>query len=429
MKIITSASTTSLNEHLPRQAGKAIQLLESAGYECYLVGGGVRDALMGIPPKDIDIATIANPNQVKAVFASFDLYETGIKHGTVSVRLDGLLIEITTYRVDGNYINGRHPNAVTFAKSISQDLSRRDFTINALAFNKRVGLIDMYGGADDIKGRVIRAVGEPSKRFSEDGLRILRGLRFASTLAFLIDDATYNGMLQTKNCLTKISGERITAELRRMLVGENAAYSLRLSLELFEVITPTVFSKYNKSEWEQQIRLVTALPKNPNLRLSALLCKNNWSVQDRLTALASLRVTLKLDNASVHEITSQITSFDITLDDSEVWLKQILSRLGEDSFHDFILLKRGEATVKNTSTALIDLLEVRAGELIKNGSCLSLKQLDINGNDLILLGIPPGKEVGLVLDKLLSAVIEGQVDNSKKLLLQYAKLCRSHVKM
>ena len=212
---------------LPVAVSSAIQKLNSAGFEAYAVGGCIRDSLLEYQPDDWDITTSATPSEMQAVFAEYRTVETGLQHGTLMVLLDGMSLEITTYRVDGTYSDGRHPDGVSFTRALSEDLRRRDFTINAMAYHPKTGLVDLYDGQADLAAAIIRCVGEPYRRFEEDALRILRALRFSSTLGFAMDDATAQALRALSSTLTKVSVERITTEFVKLLCGKDAENVLR----------------------------------------------------------------------------------------------------------------------------------------------------------------------------------------------------------
>ena len=265
---------------LPSQVHTALDRLEAAGWEAFVVGGAVRDALRGCAAGDWDITTNAEPEQVERVFSGERLIETGLRHGTVTVLLDGLPLEITTYRVDGGYSDHRRPDSVTFTRSLRDDLLRRDFTMNALAYNPQTGLVDICGGAEDLARGVVRCVGEPERRFREDGLRILRALRFASVLGFTIEPETAAAIHRCAELLRYLAAERVLSELTKLLCGQNAGAVLREFSDVLAVPIPELrpmfgFAQHNphhdRDVWQHTVAVVEHIPPEPVLRWAALL--------------------------------------------------------------------------------------------------------------------------------------------------------------
>lgn len=260
---------------LPSQVHTALDSLEAAGWEAYVVGGAVRDALRGRPAGDWDITTNAEPAQVERVFAGERLIETGLKHGTVTALLDGLPLEITTYRVDGDYTDHRRPDTVHFTRSLREDLLRRDFTMNALAYNPRMGLVDICGGAEDIAHGIVRCVGEPDRRFQEDGLRLLRALRFASVLGFQIAQETAAAIHRSRALLQYLAAERVQSEFTKLLCGQNVGAVLREFADVLAVLIPELqpmfgFEQHNpyhdRDVWLHTVAVVEHIPPEPVLR-------------------------------------------------------------------------------------------------------------------------------------------------------------------
>ena len=387
-----------MNIVLPHPVLRAISMLNAAGYEAYLVGGCVRDQLMEKSPVDWDIATSALPEQTLAVFAEHRTIETGLRHGTVTVILADLPLEITTYRVDGDYTDGRHPDSVAFTPSLAEDLRRRDFTMNAIAFHPDDGFIDPYGGCADIQQEIIRCVGHPVKRFAEDSLRILRGMRFAATLGFRIEEETANAIHQRASTLERVSIERITAEFKKMICGNFAADILYGFPDVIAVFLP-----------ELKIRSIdtfyNALPNVSRTRLAALFRQDDLSLE---TVDKALR-RLKLDTQTIREVRLLLADYtSISYDD--VGILRLLNRLGPKLIFDyFAVTSAEEATV------------LRTRQLIHAGACFSLATLAVNGRDLMDCGISPGPAVGESLEKLLDAVISGQCANTKNDLIAYIK--------
>ena len=384
---------------LSEQAEKALRLLHGHGYEAYIVGGCVRDFLLGMQPKDIDITTNAEPPQIKSVFSSFQTVDTGVRHGTVTVLIDGKSFEITTYRIDLGYSDGRHPDAVRFTPSLYEDAARRDFTMNALAYNSEEGLVDYFGGAADIRAKTIRCVGEPARRFQEDALRILRALRFASTL----------GSLQRR-----ISAERVTEELRRLLCGAHAESVLcRYSAVLFPCLPEL------QTLDARALRLTAAVCGNVRpffpLRLAALFCR--LSSEAASAALARLRIEKK-ERAYVSAL---LARFADVPDPARPAVRRLLGELSSQLFFDLIALKRADCTARDDEKTLSLLVETErcATQVVSDGDCCTLHTLAVRGADFAVLGIR-GAAVGRLLKALLDAVIDGRMPNDRAVLIRYA---------
>ena len=266
--------------NIPSKAKTIITLLENAGFEAFCVGGAVRDSIMGLNPTDWDITTSASPEDTVMVFKDYKTVDTGLKHGTLTVVIDKTPFEVTTYRVDGDYNDNRHPENVHFTKNLINDLSRRDFTVNALAYNDKTGLVDLYGGQEDIYNSIIKTVGNPSARFQEDGLRIMRALRFASVLGFTIESETAKAIHDNKDLLKNISAERLAVELSKLVCGKNAFNILTEYWDVLSVFIPEIksavgFKQYGKKHaydvWEHICHTVDTIPQDKVLRLTMLL--------------------------------------------------------------------------------------------------------------------------------------------------------------
>ncbi len=352
----------------PSYIQTAISLLEAAGHEAYVVGGALRDALLGNEPYDWDITTDALPEEMLEIFKKFDSYTTGIKHGTLSVIMEGHAVEITTFRVDGTYTDSRHPDAVTFTPSLREDLARRDFTVNALAYSPKTGLVDLFGGKEDLENRVIRAVGDPEKRFTEDALRILRGFRFASKLGFTIEENTLRGMEKCREGLRNIAAERIAHELQGIVVGKNAYETLRL----MQIPVDPELSN---------------LPPEFPIRMAFLL-KND------LTPLPKLR----LSNATVKHIKTLVSLLPLAEKaESDYEVRKIMAKAGEYASDLCVLAK-----------------------IPKPNGCLSLSELAVDGKMLTEMGYK-GKEIGELLQFLFDEVLRHPEANKKDILLDKLK--------
>lgn len=365
---------------MPACPQAAIARLNAAGYEAFAVGGCVRDALLGLPPQDWDIATAALPREVETVFADCRVVETGLRHGTVTVLFDGQPLEITTYRVDGAYADGRHPDGVTFTPSLSEDLKRRDFTVNAMAWHPESGLFDPFDGKKDLKNGVLRCVGEATCRFHEDALRILRALRFAATYGFVIEKDTAVAVRALAARLHMVSAERVREELFKLICGRWAHRVLREF--------PTVLPFEN----------------------GAALCD---APQDLCCRLALLHFTadelraLKTDTATVRRVERLTEGLSLPLSCERVTLLQALGLLGEQDLR-LVLSVRGDGEVQKALAALL-----------AEDPCYTLRQLAVNGRDLLEMGFR-GAAVGAMLEKLLAAVMDADCPNERDALLAYA---------
>jgi len=435
--------------NVPRQVNMVLKALEGHGYEAFIVGGCVRDAIMGIEPKDYDVTTSALPEETKEIFRDFHVIETGIKHGTVTVMVDKEPIEITTYRIDENYVDNRHPENVRFTRSLKEDMARRDFTMNAIAYNPACGLVDYYGGVEDIQRGVIRAVGEADKRFEEDALRIMRALRFSAVTGFIIEENTAEAALRHKDFLNNISAERIQVELVKLLCGKDARRVLMDYTDILAVILPELlemkgFDQCNAYHiydvLEHTAVAVANTPAEPVLRLSALLHdtgKPETFFQDCTGVghfyghnLASKRIAedllerLKFDNDTKEKVLLLVEKHDMQIKAEETAVKRALNKLGEENFRNLIALARADNKAQNPIIVKrqehFDKLLAIAEEIILKEECFSLKALAVNGRDLMEIGFKPGPELGKALENLLEAVISGEIENKKEELLKKA---------
>ncbi len=426
-------------------AEKALRLLDEAGFEAYLVGGCVRDDLMGIRPHDYDITTNALPEDLKRVFSGFRLVLDGEKHGTVAPVIDGQLIEITTFRADGNYSDGRHPDAVSFSGRLEDDLMRRDFTVNAMAWSEKTGLIDLHHGADDLSRGILRAVGEPEKRFREDALRILRGMRFASRLGFELERETSGAMHDVAPGLIQISRERIFAELTGVLEGAHAMRVLSDFHDVLFTVIPELFPLYmcpQKSVyhiydvWEHTLHVLDAVsPRTPVLVWSALLhdCgKPQVRVRDRkgfdhypqhqpvgAKLAESILLNLKVSNVFLRDVCTLVQYHDepVKADTARV----LMYRVGPERFEQLISLRRADLLghalpkVQKELDALPGAME-RYRLAIENHECVSLKDLAVNGDDMMALGLR-GPEIRETMERLLMMVLRDEIANEREILL------------
>lgn len=371
-----------MKNQLPHPVQWAINRLLSCKYEAYAVGGCVRDMLLGRTPHDWDVCTSASPREVIDCFADVRVVATGIKHGTVTAVLDGQPVEITTYRVDGGYADHRHPDNVCFTASLREDLARRDFTINAMAYHPQKGLMDFFGGQEDLKLGVIRCVGDPDIRFAEDALRMLRALRFASRFGFEIEPGTADALLCHREELRHVAAERVLAELAGIdWAGVDARY-----LPLVQVVIPEL----------KAIDVRPGLPPEPEVRLAALL--------KGLHAGAILH-RLKAPKAMMERVAVLAREISLWVPPDDVSVRRLLSRLGPEAAKQLLVLQ-------DNAEAMETLRQVLA-----RGDVYTLAQLDVNGNDMKKIGLD-GKAIGWALEGLLAKVIDGELPNERSKLMR-----------
>lgn len=411
------------------------------------MGGCVRDVLRNVSPNDYDVATSALPSQVISAFSDVPVNETGIKHGTVTVLWDGLSVEVTTYRVDGEYADGRHPRQVSFTRSITEDLARRDFTVNAMAWEPDGGLLDPFQGQQDLKAGILRCVGDPFKRFSEDGLRILRLLRFASVLGFSVEAETDRAARELKERLNMVSEERIREEFVKLLCGESVfpvltAYPQIVGVFLPEIRPAVGFDQRNYHHvydvYTHICHVVASVPAVPSLRLAAFfhdIAKPETFFADQAgvghfyghasrSADIADRVLgrLKVDNRTRSAVVSLVRHHDSPMEPNEKTVRRRLNKHGPGGFFDLVSLARGDnlaqAPEYRGRQAVFDQLEAIALRILKEKQCFSLKDLAVKGEDLLALGYE-GRAVGNALRFLLAAVLDGECVNERDALLQY----------
>jgi len=437
--------------NLPPQVNTAFDLLEAAGYEAFLVGGAVRDYVRdNSPAKDWDITTNALPEQVEEVFAGFHLIETGLKHGTVTVVIDHEPLEITTYRIDGDYTDHRHPDSVSFTRNLKDDLERRDFTMNALAYNPKTGVVDLVGGKADIASGLVRCVGDPDRRFQEDGLRMLRALRFASVHDMAIEDATAAAIHRNKDLLKGIAAERILVELTKMLCGQGVADILRGFADVLAVPIPELtpmfgFEQHNphhdKDVWNHTIAVIESISCEPVLRWAALLhdigkpscfsiaedgIGHFFGHADRSTTMAeSILSRLRFDNPSKERIVRLVRYHDMPITADRKPIKRLLSKHGEDATRQLIELHKADtlgqsAICRHRLETFEDACAV-IDELLQEENCFSLKDLAINGHDMMTLGFQ-GPAIGHVLQECLDAVLDERISNEHEALMTFVNM-------
>lgn len=424
-------------------------MLESDGHAAFIVGGCVRDAIMKKEPSDWDICTSALPEQVIACFAQYPVIKTGLKHGTVTVVVDGENFEITTFRVDGDYTDHRRPDSVAFTAKIDDDLSRRDFTMNAIAYNPRTGIVDPFNGAADITKGIVRCVGDSDARFDEDALRIMRALRFSAVLRFSISQNTAESMRAKKHLLYNISAERINAEFSKLLLGTDTVKVLReftpIITEFLPEIQPSVgFEQFNPYHiydvWEHTLESIGFSAPDLILRLTMLfhdlgkpLCfvRDGKGIghfvghQDYSRDIAETALTrLRFDNETIRSVTELVKNHDTTIESSTRSVKRCLNRMGEEQFLRLLRVKESDIQAQNPELVQQRLqetanLRVICSRIIQEKQCFSLKDLAVSGRDLIGLGIPEGKEIGVFLKFALDAVMREEIGNTRGELLRY----------
>ena len=431
---------------MPEHVREILEALEGAGFAAFCVGGCVRDSLLGREPEDWDITTSARPEEVLALFGA-EALPTGLRHGTVTVRRPGGHAEVTTFRRDGVYTDHRRPESVRFTDSLEEDLARRDFTVNAMALSLRGELRDPFRGREDLAAGRIRCVGEPARRFGEDALRILRGLRFAAVLGFAIEPETAAALSAARGDLTAIAPERILTELRKLLGAERPSAVLREFPEVFGVFWPELLPMvgYNQRNfhhcydlWEHTLHALDAVPGEESLRFAALLhdvgkpeCFSlgadgvghfyGHAAKSAERADAML-ARLRAPNALREEVTELIRRHDTPLPGiPEANLRRLLRRLGEGRLRRLIALQRADNLAQAPEyraerAAGLDAVLERLDAILAEDACFSLRQLAVNGRDMLALGLR-GREIGGALDFLLNEVVEGRLPNEREALL------------
>ena len=434
-------------ERIPENVKEILQKLEAAGYEAWCVGGAVRDMLLGREPGDWDVTTNALPETVMELFAPHAV-ATGLQHGTVTVG-GGRGVEITTYRRDGEYLDNRRPESVEFTSSLREDLARRDYTINAIAMDRRGNLYDPWDGQKDLAGGMIRAVGDAATRFGEDALRIMRGLRFAARLGFSIEEQTSEAIHRCAPLLKNIAVERLNVEMTGLLCGEHVAQILLEYPDVLGVFMPEILpcvgfdqrSKYHIYDvWEHTAHAVEAVENQPVLRWTMLmhdLGKPDTFTVDQngaghfyghfhesVNKAKAIMDRLRFDNRSKQQILTLVERHDSVLALTDRTVRRNLSRYGEEILRLLLKVKRADnlahAPEYRDRSELIDQWEQLLNVELASGSCFSLGQLAVKGNDLIELGIK-GKQIGEMLNELLSQVIDEKLPNDKMILIEYVK--------
>lgn len=439
--------------NIPNNVQFIIDTLYNNNYEAFMVGGCVRDALLGLMPKDYDITTSSTPDITQKLFDK--TIPTGIKHGTITVVIDGENLEVTTYRTEGKYLDNRRPESVSFVSDIKEDLSRRDFTINALAYNNKVGLIDYFNGIDDLNNKTIRAVGDADKRFKEDALRMLRAIRFSCQLGFNIEASTYNAIKLNYKLIKNISMERIRDELCKILITDSPCTGLNLLKDtgILEIILPDIYAlveytprcnNHNRDVFNHTLNVISNTNNDLLLRLSALFhdvgklntlkelsnghCYFPGHAQEGARTCRPILSELKFDNDTIDRVSKIIfdhlvLNVDLMPTDGEV--KRLLRRVGKKDIFTLFQLQRADINSLWDPIPFlkkVDFTENRVKYIIKNNEPLYIKDLAITGSDLIAeLNIKPGKLVGEILTFLLESVLDDKNLNTKERLLEIAK--------
>lgn len=436
---------------IPASARHILETLTGAGHEAYLVGGCVRDLLRGTEPHDWDICTSARPEETKACFAGRQIVETGLKHGTVTVLEEDSPCEVTTYRTEGPYSDSRRPDYVQFVSSLEADLARRDFTMNAIALGLDGCLRDPFGGAEDIKSELIRCVGEPGRRFQEDGLRIMRALRFGAVLGYEIEENTARAIHNDRAILRRVAAERINAELCQLLPGSRAGSILQqypdVLCQFWPELGPLVVLEQNTpwhcwGGWEHTIRAVEAAPANLILRLTMLLhdigkpsCRSTdengidhfYGHPAASAKLAGQMLrALKFDNRTRERVVTLVEYHNLQIPCLERSIRKWLGRLGPETFFQLLDVKRADAMGQAREKvkgrlAELDEMQAIAEAVIAQGQCFTLRNLTVNGRDILAAGVLPGPEVGRVLNGLLEQVLSGELPNERDILLTSIK--------
>ena len=434
--------------YLPPQVQFCISALENAGFAAYAVGGCVRDACLGLTPQDYDLCTAAAPEEICAVFAGFPLVKAGEKHGTIGVVMDGAVYEITTFRTEGGYADSRHPDWVAFVPDVNLDLARRDFTVNAMAYSPTRGFADPFGGRADLESQVLRAVGDPDLRFTEDALRILRGARFSVKYGLSPETETFRAMLQLAPRLQNIAAERIFDELCKLLPllkADDLAVFAPILTQILPELAPTVgFDQKNSHHrydvYTHSAHVVEAVPATLSLRWAALLhdvgkpaCfsldlqgKGHFYGHAKQSAQMAAQILrrLKAPNVLREEVVQLVELHMTKIEPEKKVVRRWLSRLGEEGLTSLLLLQEADMSGKGTGrpAETVQFSQIRAllAEIQAENACLSIKGLAINGHDLMAIGIT-GPAIGRTLNALLEQVMDETLPNEKEALLAAAK--------
>ncbi|MFI3200913.1 MAG: CCA tRNA nucleotidyltransferase [Eubacteriales bacterium] len=431
---------------LPKNVTKIIKTFHTSGYEAYAVGGCIRDTILGREPEDWDITTSAKPEDMKKLFKR--TIDTGIEHGTVTIMIGSEGYEVTTYRIDGEYVDHRRPKEVTFTSNLMEDLKRRDFTINAMAYNEENGLIDIFGGIEDIKARVIRCVGDPRQRFDEDALRIMRAVRFAAQLNYAVEEETKRAMCEYSSALETISEERIQVELVKTVTSDNPGY-LELAYETnvmtaimpeFDAIMHTTqnnphhcydvghhtlwaMKSIGNHRWLRLAMLFHDMGKAPSKTTDERGIDHFYrhAIQSEIIAKKILK-RLKFDNETIYYVTKLVRHHDDRMiPPNEYTVRRAVCRIGRDIFPLILQVQAADMAAQSNymrkeKMENLNIITQCYDNIIENGDCIGLDMLAIKGSDLIDMGVPEGKRIGELLEKLLQIVLETPECNTKEFL-------------
>lgn len=442
---------------MPENAKLILDTIHKAGFEAYIVGGCVRDAVLGKEPSDWDITTNALPGDVKKLFRR--TIDTGIEHGTVTVMLGKEGYEVTTYRIDGKYEDSRHPSEVTFTRDLVEDMRRRDFTINAMAYNDEEGLVDHFGGIDDLEKKIIRCVGSPVERFTEDALRIMRAVRFAAQLDYEIEEETRIAIKELSPNLRKISAERIQTELVKLITSDHPE-RIRTAYELG--ITAVVIPEFDKCMWTEQVNIhhmynvgdhiietLRYVRNDRVLRLTMLMHDigkpetmlmddegvSHFYGHELVSAQMADKIMkrLKFDRDTMDRVCNLIKYHDERYPAEPAVIRRAIHRVGERDFPLLFEVRFADTMAQSTymrdeKLRLIEEAKAVYEKIISDGDCVSLKKLAVGGNDLIALGIQPGRAIGVILNAMLSDVIDEPTRNNREYLLEPERLKNVYMK-
>ncbi|MBE6824022.1 MAG: HD domain-containing protein [Ruminococcaceae bacterium] len=436
---------------LPKIPLLIINTLEECGFECFAVGGCIRDILSTREVSDWDFTTNATPDEIKECFSSYTTVDVGARFGTICVVIDNKNYEITTYRTDGEYGDSRHPDEVFFSKNLKDDLSRRDFTINALAYNDRAGLVDEFNGLMDLQYGVIRCIGDADTRFTEDALRIIRALRFASIYGYSIEQKTAESILKNKELLSNVSVERILKEFSKLICGDHVDFILRRYKDVIAVIIPEISVMFNfdqkslhhnKDLWRHTVSAIKNSPADDIVRTALLFHdigkpmtvstdiegRNHYKNHEKLSAAMANTILkrLKFPNTFIGKVLVLIEHHGDELSADKALIKTYLKDIGQEAFSNLLIMQTADVLAQSQykrEEKLSDLstVEKQFNEIVSNNECYSLKDLEVNGKDLIHMFDLTGEQIGQTLNTLLNMVINSTVSNNKEQLLLVAQ--------
>lgn len=438
--------------NIPIDAKEIIKVLQDNKYKAYVVGGCVRDSILGKEPKDWDITTNAIPEKIIEIFNNYNVIPTGLKHGTVTIMINSIPYEVTTFRTDGVYSDGRHPDSVEFTNDLIKDLSRRDFTINSLAYNNEEGILDYFGGIKDLQDKLIRCVGNPEDRFSEDALRMARACRFSSQLNFKLDQSVINSILKNSKLIQNISKERIQSELNKILLSENLnglyhfyqSGLLQYVIPIFEScflcnqsnpyhiynVGLHIFKSVEFIEMELHLKL-TMLFHDVAKPICKTLDENGIGhfyghAEESSKMAIEILGRMKYDNLTITRVRDLIFYHDSEIQDSRKSIRKWLNKIGEETFRNLLKVRKADIKAQNTDYYQerhdkLERIKVVLEEVLNAKECFSKKDLAINGTDLIKLGYTEGKQIGEIINKLVELVLDNPNLNTKEQLVEIVK--------